>query len=124
MADRFAELLAIGGIARRLVEDAPRLADGDAGDIDPAAIKRFHSGREAAAFDAADDRSRGDADILEDPVTDPRARLAHLLLDLSDLNALGIGGHEEGADMAVLGEAFPPRSRHPQNQDRKSVLEG
>src|SRR3546814_7553929 len=29
MADRFAELLAIGGIARRLVEDAPRLADGE-----------------------------------------------------------------------------------------------
>src|SRR3546814_3292459 len=71
-----------------------RLADGDAGDIDPAAIKRFHSGREAAAFDAADDRSRGDADILEDRVADPRARLAHLLLDLSDLNALGIGGQD------------------------------
>src|SRR3546814_17152740 len=64
----------------------------------------------AAAFDAADDRSRGDADILEDHVADPRARLAHLLLDLSDLNALGIGGHEEGADLGVLGAAFPRRS--------------
>src|SRR3546814_15846132 len=56
MAERFAELLAIGGITRRRVEDAPRLADGDAGDIDPAAIKRFHSSREAAAFDAPSDR--------------------------------------------------------------------
>src|SRR3546814_15044092 len=99
MADRFAELLAIGGIARRLVEDAPRLADGDAGDIDPAAIKRFHSGREAAAFDAADDRSRGDADILADHVADTRARLAHLLLALSDPTALGIGRHQESAGM-------------------------
>src|SRR3546814_19584228 len=113
MADRFAELLAIGGIARRLVEDAPRLADGDAGDIDPAAIKRFHSGREAAAFDAADDRSRGDADILEDHVADPRARLAHLLLDLSDLNALGIRGHAEGEYMGVFWVGFPPALRPP-----------
>src|SRR3546814_14263593 len=56
------------------------------------------------------------SDILEDHVADPRARLAHLLLDLSDLNALGIGGHEEGADMGVLGEAFPRRSRHHQKQ--------
>src|SRR3546814_2729647 len=31
-------------------------------------------------------------------------------------NALGIGGHEEGADMGVLGEAFPRRSRHHQKQ--------
>src|SRR3546814_2023563 len=50
------------------------------------------------------------------PYTTLFPSLAHLLLDLSDLNALGIGGHEEGADMGVLGEAFPRRSRHHQKQ--------
>ena len=77
LGEGFAELPALHGVGEGVGDEALGDADGNAGNVQPAAVEHLHCGDEAFAF-AADDIGRGHRAILEDHIAGERARLPHL----------------------------------------------
>ena len=94
LRDGLAELLALGGIAHALFDQALGDADADRGNVQAAAVEHLHGDAEALALfaQAVFDRH---ADVVEIDVADMGALLAHLLLGLADRDAVEIARHQE-----------------------------
>ena len=74
-----AELAPLPGIVERRLEPGLGDADGERGDADPALVEHAHHHVEAAAF-LAQQRLRGQLDVVEVQRADRRGALAHLVL--------------------------------------------
>ncbi len=100
--DRRAALGRGGGVGDGFVERALGGADGQRGDVHAAARQRDHRGPVADVLAAADQRVVGNADVVEADVGGPRALLAHLGVLGADLDAGGVGGHQEDRDAGAV----------------------
>jgi hypothetical protein len=121
VADHGAALGGRGGVGDGLVERALGGADRQRRHVHPAARERGHRGPVAGVDVAADERRRRHPDVGEQHVRGPGALLAHLPVLRPDLDARGVGGHQEHRDAGTRRVGGPGAGEHHEQVGRRRV---
>ena len=100
LGNRLTELLALDGVAQRVVQDALGHTHAHGGQVDAALFEHLHGGLEALAFFVANQVGGRDTHVVKHHIAGVRAFLAHLLVVFAQADAGRLGVDDEGRHTA------------------------